>query len=154
MSVKLKKNVWQDNMKRILKNTATQAVVKISGTDVTEVIQFEQNLVAHNQVATNESSVGLQFAQWQVSSQAGNRVIVSRNGTEVATLYQNTGEQDFSGNNGYRDDVNSLDDISVQIIGTATVYLTLRKITGFQDQVGQSIDISYYPLDFGWIEVY
>ena len=141
-------------MKRILKNTSSQAVAKISGTNVTEIIQFEQNLTSHNQIVTSESSVGLQFAQWQISSQPSDRVIISRNGTEIATLFQNTGEHDFSGNNGFRDDVNSLDDISVQIIGTATVYLTLRKITGFQDQLGNSIDISHFPLNFGWIEAF
>lgn len=141
-------------MKRVIKNTATQAVVKIQGSNVTELIQFEQNLATTNQIVISDQQVGIQFIQWQISSAAGDRVEITRGGELIAVLNQNQGEMELSGNNGIRDDINSLDDIQVQIIGTAVVYMTLRKIRGFQDINGNNIDISYYPLDFGWIEVF
>lgn len=147
-------------MKQILKNTTSLAVVKISGTNITETIQFDLDITAHNQIQVIDPAVSVIFAQWNISSDTNDQIIVSRKTGDVSNailnLGQNQGKLDFGGCGGFPDAEYKLSDISVQINGTGNVYITLRKLSGFKrvdDELDNSI-VGYIPLNMGWINIY
>lgn len=147
-------------MKQILKNTTSLAVVKISGTNITETIQFDLDITANNQMQVIDPAVSVIFAQWNISSNTNDQIIVSRKTGDVSNvilnLGQNQGKLDFGGCGGFPDAEYKLSDIVVTIIGTGNAYLTIRKLSGFQD-TNEPLDtdiIGYQPLSMGWIQVF
>ncbi len=121
--------------KRVLKQTETAAVLKVTGTNVSETFSLATDLLSPTMVVSGSPDVNIGYAQWNISSAAGDTIIISRNGVAVLNLYQNSGELDMSGNGGYADDTNSTHDIQVQIIGTGDVFLSVRKAGGYKSKV-------------------
>lgn len=143
-------------MKQILKNTTSLAVVKISGTNVTETISFGLDLTAPGQIQVDDPAVSIIFTQWNISSEVNDNITITRNSEMVLSLGQNTGKLDFGGFNGYPDAQHKLKDIVVTITGTGNAYITIRKLAGYMQTDGQ-IDgdvIGYQPLNMGWIQVF
>ena len=122
--------------KRILKNTSSILIVKISGTDVTETISLATDFL-HPSTAPNGSPirVNVSYVQWNVSSGSTDTIVVRRNTFPILNLYQNAGELDMSGNGGFQDDTENSSDLVCSIIGTGNLFLTLRKVSGFDSKL-------------------
>lgn len=120
--------------KRILKQTETLAVVKVTGTNVTETFTLASDLLSSSMVVNGSPDVNISYVQWNVSPGASDTIIISRNAQPILNLFQNAGELDMGGNGGFVDDTNSTSDIQVQIIGTGDCFLTLRKAGGYKSK--------------------
>lgn len=121
--------------KQIIKKTEALAVVKVSGTDVTETISLSTDLLASTEIVQGAPVVNVIFAQWNVSQAAGDTIAVTRGGLPVLNLYQNSGEIDMGGNGGYADNTNNTSDLVVSITGTGNLYITLRKVSGYTQKI-------------------
>lgn len=121
--------------KRVIKQTETSAVIKVTGTNVTETFTLATELLSPTMVVSGTPDVNITFAQWNISPGASDTITVRRNGVAILNLFQNAGELDMGGNGGYADDTNSTHDIQVQIVGTGDIYLTLRKAGGYKSKV-------------------
>ncbi len=121
--------------KRVIKQTETSAVIKVTGTNVTETFTLATDLLSPTMVVSGTPDVNITFAQWNISPGSSDTIKVTRNSVGVLNLFQNAGELDMAGNGGYADDTNSTHDIVVQIIGTGDIYLTLRKAGGYKSKV-------------------
>lgn len=111
--------------KTILKNTQTVAIVKCAGTTLNDTIALNTELRLANQIG-GTPNVAIAHVQWACSPGTSDAVTITRGGTVVLTLYQN-GALDFAGNGGFLETVGAASDIVVTSVGTAQVYLTLRK---------------------------
>lgn len=114
----------------VLKNTNTLAVVKCNTTG--DAITLASLGLSSDVVASPKVSIA--FVQWACSPGAADVITISRGGTTVLTLYQN-GELDFGGNGGFLDKTAETSDFLITIVGTAQVYLTLRKTAGYTSKL-------------------
>lgn len=121
--------------KRVIKQTETSAVIKVTGTNVTETFTLATDLLSPTMVVSGTPDVNITFALWNISPGAGDTIKVTRGGASVLNFFQNAGEMDLGGNGGFSDDTESTSDIQVQIIGTGDLYLTLRKVGGYKSKV-------------------
>jgi hypothetical protein len=121
--------------KRILKQTETIAVVKVSGTNISETITLATDLLAPTMIVDGTPKVNIIYTQWNVSGGASDTVTITRGGVQVLNLFQNAGELDMGGNGGFADDTNNTSDLVCTIVGTANVYLTLRKVDGYASKI-------------------
>lgn len=121
--------------KRVLKQTETLAVVKISGTGSSDTITLNTDLLSSTMVVDGTPRVNIAYVQWNVSSAASDTITITRGGTPVLNLYQNAGELDLSGNGGYSDDTGNDQPLVVTITGTGNLYLTLRKVSGYKSKI-------------------
>lgn len=121
--------------KRVLKQTETLAVVKVSGTGSSDTITLNSDLLSSTMVVDGTPRVNIAYVQWNVSSAANDTITITRGGTPVLNLYQNAGELDLSGNGGYTDDTNNDQPLVCTITGTGNLYLTLRKVSGYKSKV-------------------
>ena len=121
--------------KQIIKKTEALAVVKVSGTDVTETISLSTDLLASTEIVQGAPAVNVIFAQWNISQAARDTIAVTRGGLPVLNLYQNSGEIDMGGNGGYADNTNNTSDLVVSITGTGNLYITLRKVSGYVQKI-------------------
>lgn len=121
--------------KRILKQTETLAVVKVSGTGSSDTITLNTDLLSSTMVVDGTPRVNIVYAQWNISPGASDTIVVTRGGTPVLNLYQNAGELDLGGNGGYSDDTGNDQPLVVTITGTGNLYLTLRKVSGYKSKI-------------------
>jgi hypothetical protein len=121
--------------KVILKKTETVSVVKISGTNVSETVTLNADLLTNTEVIQGTPTCNITFAQWNVSSGAGDTITVTRGGVPVLNFFQNSGEIDMGGNGGYSDSTNNTSDLVIAITGTGNLYLTLRKAAGYASKI-------------------
>lgn len=124
--------------KRVLKQTETVAVVKISGTGSTDTVTLNSDLLSSTMVVDGTPRANIIYAQWNISPGASDTIVVTRGGTPVLNLYQNAGELDMGGNGGYSDDTNNDQPLVCTITGTGNLYLTLRKVSGYKSKVETS----------------
>ena len=124
----------------IMKLTETLAIVKIYGVGATttetislSAVPASNGLLSPTQVVSGTVSpkVGIGFLNWTV----GGDVTITRGALAIYKLYQNTGEFDLSGNGGMLDTKNGTSDIVVTITTGGVVFLTLRKIEGYDSKI-------------------
>lgn len=118
--------------KTILKNTQNLAIVKCAGVTLNDTITLGTDLLHSTQVAATPN-VSIAFVQWACSPGTSDAITITRGGTVILTLYQN-GVMDFAGNGGFVDNIGATSDIVVTSVGTAMLYLTLRK-TGYNSKI-------------------
>lgn len=111
--------------KTIIKQTHTVAVVKCAGVTLNDTITLNTDLRMSTQIG-GTPRVQITQVIWANSPGANDLLTITRGGTTILVLYQN-GEMDFGGNGGFVDNINETSDIVVTSVGTAQVYLTLRK---------------------------
>lgn len=116
--------------KSILKLTETQAVIKITGSG-TETITMADLLSTTQVVSGDAYSVGINYLQWTVGTSA----TIVRNGVNVFELFTNTGNFDLSGYGGCTDYTQASQPIAITIVGGGTVFIILRKETGFRSKI-------------------
>lgn len=116
--------------KTVMKLTETLAIVKISGT-APETITLATDLLSPTQVVSGTPTVGIGFLQWTT----GGNILISRNATEIYTLYTNTGEFDLAGNGGMLDTTQGTSNIVVTITTGGVIFLTLRKLSGYASKI-------------------
>lgn len=116
--------------KTIMKLTETLAIVKISGT-TPETISLATDLLSPTQIVSGSPTVGIGFIQWTT----GGNILITRNAIEIYNLYTNTGEFDLSGNGGILDTTQSTSNIVVTITTGGTIFLTLRKLSGYASKI-------------------
>lgn len=130
--------------KTILKKTHQEAIVKVAGTGVTEVISLTTDLLPTTQVlgATGAQSVSITGVTWTgntdgvITISRGNVGASGATGI-VMTLQANAaGQLDFAGQAMIPDPLGSTADISVAISGAqAECWLKLRKVAGYTTTV-------------------
>ena len=130
--------------KTILKKTHQEAIVKIAGTGVTEVISLTADILPTTQVlgATGSQSVSITGITW--TGAADGIITISRGNVGasgatgvVMTLQANAaGQLDFSGQAMIPDTLGSTSNIGVAISGAqAECWLKLRKVAGYTTTV-------------------
>lgn len=129
--------------KAIIKQTETLAIIKVSGTNVSETITLATDLLSSTMVQTGTLHVPIAFVLWNLSSGVSDTITITRNGVRVLDLFQNPGFCDFAGNGGFLENTQDSDDIVVQIVGTGAVYITVRKVGGYVSKV-ETAQFSYH----------
>jgi hypothetical protein len=109
----------------ILKNTHNLAVVKFAGTTLNDTLTLNTALRLATQIGGTPDAT-IVFVAWANSPGASDQVTITRGGTQILQLYQN-GQLDFGGNGGFADNIGSGSDLVVTSVGTAQLYVTLRK---------------------------
>ena len=124
--------------KSLLKNTETIAVVKVSGLTGTtnETITLNTDLLASTQTAPGPFKVWINHLQWSIQGDNGaQKITITRGGTQVIALFDNGNVFDFSGNGGFAETTGEASDLVVSVVGSATVYITLRKAGGYTSKI-------------------
>lgn len=121
--------------KTVLKKTQQEAIVKVGGTDGSAVIDIAADLLSHNQQLSGDP-VLVDIVGAEVSGLLNNAVTITRNGVPIlAFAGENNGTFDFEGM-GFRDSIENNQNITVTIAGAeGHIYLTLRKVAGFNSTV-------------------
>ena len=121
--------------KTVLKKTQQEAIVKVGGTDGSAVIDIAADLLSHNQQLSGDP-VLVDIVGAEVSGLLNNAVTITRNGVPIlAFAGENNGAFDFEGM-GFRDSIENNQNITVTIAGAeGHIYLTLRKVAGFNSTV-------------------
>lgn len=114
----------------IIKNTLFQSVIKVQGSNGSATVNLA-GLIDSREVISGTPTVNIAFAQWTISGGSSDTITITRGGTVVLNLFQNSGELDFSGNGGFSDPTGNTDNFTFQITGTGTLYLTVRKVAGY-----------------------
>jgi hypothetical protein len=115
----------------ILKNTHNLAVVKFAGTTLNDTLTLNTALRLATQIG-GTPDCPIIAATWACTPGASDLITITRGGTTVLQLYRN-GVMDF-GPLGFYDNTGSASDIVVTSVGTAQLYLTIRK-TGYISSV-------------------
>jgi hypothetical protein len=119
--------------KRIMKNTETLAVVKVWGTNISETISLNSDLLSPTMVVDGTPRVNITFLTSYSQTDTDN-IVILRN--SVPVVYLNGVDQlDFAGNFGITEDTENAANFVVTITGTAGVYLNLRKVSGYKSKI-------------------
>lgn len=121
--------------KTIIKRTHQEAIVKVGGTDGNATINISTDLLSHNQQLSGDT-VRVDIVGCMTTGMLGNGITVTRNNVPVlAFAGENSTIFDFEGQ-GFRDETQNDKNIVVTISGAeGHVYLTLRKVAGFNSTV-------------------
>lgn len=122
--------------KTILKNVNQEAVIKVSGTDGSAVIDLQTDLVASTQVVDGATqTVNIVGLIW---TGATNGIAeVSRDGTIIATLQANAaGALEFGGQAMIPETIQNTKDITITISGAQTeCWIRVKKVGGYKTKV-------------------
>jgi hypothetical protein len=116
--------------KTIMKLTEGVAIVKISGAG-SATISLATDLLSSTQVVSGTPAVGIGQIQWSLRGTAD----ITRNAVAVMELQNDSGWFDLNGNGGMLDTTEGTSDIVVNITTGGTVFLTLRKVTGYASKI-------------------
>lgn len=117
----------------VIKQTETLAVVKVTGADSAGVINLVTTLLSPTMVISGTPTVDIGHVFW-VCGTAASSVTITRNLVDVFSAFQ-SGEMDFAGSGGFNETTEHTSNITVTIVGTGTVYLTLRKAAGYASKI-------------------
>jgi hypothetical protein len=132
--------------KTVLKKTHQEAIVKVSGTAGSATIDISADLLSHNQALSGDT-VKVDIVGAMVGGLLTNAITVTRNAVPIlAFAGENNGTFDFEGQ-GFRDTIQNDQNIVVNIAGAeGHIYLTLRKVAGFNTTVETGAFGSYDDL--------
>jgi len=119
---------------KVLKQTETLAIVKVWGTNTTDIIHLATDLLSPTMVISGTPTVNITGFTYGCSPGGQDQVEVSRNGVPIANLYQN-GQIDLGGEWGISDDIGNTDDITVHMNGQGFIYINLRKVAGYKSKI-------------------
>lgn len=122
-------------IKRILKLTNTEAIVKIDGTAGTVTIDLDVDLKLPSELIVGTPAVNI--LALKIAGKPGGVASVIRNSEVLWDLQSNTGETiDLYNIGGISDPTHNTSDIIVTTTGTDTqLLLKLRKISGFKSRI-------------------
>lgn len=122
--------------KTIIKTTHQDAIVKVAGTAGSATISLASDLLPAAGQELDGATQTVEIVGAVVTGLLGNSVTVTRNGVNILTFAgENSATFDFQGQ-GFRDPIESTKDIVVAIAGAeGQIYLKLRKISGYANQV-------------------
>ena len=122
-------------VKTILKNTNTEAVVKVAGTAQAATIDLDVDLLPATQAASGTQRVNIAGVTY--TGAASGVITISRNSVVIMTLLANTnGNLDFTGQDMIPDSVGNDQDIVVTISGAqAECWLRLKKVEGYVSKI-------------------
>ena len=116
-----------------LKNTNQESIIKLTGTDDTCSFALEDLTCNTQETVGSSQVVNIVAVNWV--GEPGSQIVISRGGVIVLSL---TGDQpqmfNFQGQ-GFVDSTRNIFNFSIQIIGTASLYLTLRKESGWATKI-------------------
>lgn len=116
--------------KTIMKLTEGVAIVKISGSG-SSTITLNTDLLSPTQIIQGTPTVGIGQIQWSLRGTAD----ITRNSVNVFELQNDSGWFDLNGNGGMLDATQGTSDIVVNITTGGTVFLTLRKLSGYRSKI-------------------
>ena len=119
---------------RILKQTETLAVVKVWGTNSTDTITLNTDLLASTMVVDGTPRVNISFLTCYTEPADTAKITITRNAVPVLILY-GLDQVDFSGNYGISEDTENASNFVVSIVGSGGVYLNLRKVAGYASKI-------------------
>lgn len=121
--------------KTVIKKTQQEAIIKISGTDGNATIDISADLLSHNQALSGDT-VRVDIVGAMVTGLLTSAITVVRNSVPVlAFAGENSTLFDFEGQ-GFRDSTQNDKNIVVAISGAeAHIYLTVRKVAGFNSTI-------------------
>jgi len=130
--------------KTVIKNTNTEAVIKVAGTDAAATIDLQTDLLNSSQALDGATqTVNILSLNW---TGANNGVAtISRGGVTIATLQANAaGMMYFDGQSMAPDTIGNTADIVVTISGAQTeCWLRVRKAGGYAPKVEDATYGSY-----------
>lgn len=120
--------------KQVIKCTNQEAVIKIWGTDDSETITLNSDILAATQVLSgDEFEVNIVTMAW--TGLADSTITIERDGATITNVNaQGSDELDFNGL-GFNDNIANYADIDVAITSSAQLYLTVRKVAGYKTTV-------------------
>ena len=120
--------------KTILKNVNQETVIKIGGVDGSATIDLQTDCLATTQ-ALDGSTQTVTITGAYVAGSLSSNIAITRNGVTVLSFApENNGKFQLN-DSGFVDTQEATSDITVAITGTAFIYLTLRKVSGYATKV-------------------
>ncbi len=120
--------------KRILKQTETLTVVKVWGTNTTETISLNSDLLSSTMAIDGTPRANIAFVTCYTDPNPADKVTITRNSVPVLILY-GVDQIDFSGNFGISEDTENASNLVITITGSGGVYLNLRKVSGYASKI-------------------
>ena len=120
--------------KRILKQTETLTVVKVWGTNITETISLNSDLLSSTMTIDGTPRANIAFVTCYTDPNPTDKVTITRNSVPVLILY-GVDQIDFSGNFGISEDTENASNLVITITGSGGVYLNLRKVSGYASKI-------------------
>ena len=120
--------------KNILRLDEKKAVVKLTGSGVstTETVTLATDLLSTTQSVSGTPKVNILGFMWLGAAAA--TITITRNGTTIATISDSSGQMDFMTGE-FVENINNTSDIVVTIAGTAQIWMTLRKDSGYASKI-------------------
>ena len=125
--------------KTIMKTTHQDAIVKVAGTAGSATISLSLDLLPASGQQLDGATQTVEIVGAIVTGLLSSAITVARNGVNILTFAgENSSTFDFQGH-GFRDNIQATSDIVVTIAGAeAQLYLKLRKVGGYANQVENS----------------
>lgn len=123
-------------VKTVLKNSESEAVVKVAGTADTAVIALATDLLASSQALDGSTqTVTINGVQW--TGAEGGVITITRDSVVIMTIQTTaSGALEMNGQMMSPDSINATDDISVAISGAQSeCWLRLKKVSGYKSKV-------------------
>ena len=118
-----------------LKNTHQEAVIKVAGTAASSTIDISA-LLATGQALAVGGTPTVALVGYHVTSLSGATVTISRNSVNIATIPGGINDYVRFNENGFVDNIEEDQDITVTIAGAeAQIYLILRKTGGYATKI-------------------
>jgi hypothetical protein len=115
-----------------LKLNDTEAVVKAYGSADNVTIALADLIPASQALDGGTQTVNINKIEWAGSN--GSTLTIAR-GSETIIAVDSTGSDSLEFGAGYSDSVANTDDLLVTVTGSVSVYLTLRKVSGYANKV-------------------
>lgn len=132
-------------MKLILKNTETQAVVKLSATaGSTDTITLGTDFLVPNRVVLDGKPFKVNITDISFAGLASSSFTITRNAVQIFASSASDPTQFMFSELDFVDSQESASDLVVAITGNATVYINFRKQQGYVKTFEPEI---YGPLD-------
>lgn len=119
-------------MKTSMRNTETNATFKISGTNVTETIDLQTDLLIPNRLVLAGATQTVTITDMTWSGMAGSTFTITRNGVKIFGSVADAPHQIIFFDMDYNENQEQTSDIVVAITGEAYVYVGMRKVSGYK----------------------
>jgi len=125
--------------KTVMKNTNQETIVKVTGTAASATISLAVDCLASTQALTAGGTPTANIVGVMTTGLLTSSATITRNSVNVLSFApENSVNFNFEGN-GFVETTNNTSDVVLTIAGAeATVYVTLRKISGYSTKVEEA----------------
>ena len=116
----------------VLKLNDTEAVVRVHGSDDAGTIDISTLIPATQALDGATQTVNINRIEW--AGTAASTVTIER-GSSTVLVVDSTGSDSLEFAAGFAETTGNTDDITVTTTGTVTVWLTLRKVSGYANKI-------------------